>query len=211
MTQEEIERDRFTFYRSFREAIEQLPPEEQLPMFKAISDFALDGVEPNPQPLGALAWTLIRPILAKGRGNATGGLNSTGQRPTMAGNQNAAKDKQQSNNSQTTVKQQERKGGDMIIEGMGGGKPPRSRARAKGFAPPTVEEVAAYACDAGLKMDAARFVDYYTSNGWKAGRVPMKDWKAAARNWSRRDGELGTAPASPAQQPPIMKPARDDW
>ena len=93
----------------------------------------------------------------------------------------------------------------------GGGKPPRSRARAKGFAPPTVEEVAAYARDAGLKMDAARFVDYYTSNGWKAGRVPMKDWKAAARNWSRRDGELGTAPASPAQQPPIMKPARDDW
>ena len=205
MTQEEIERDRFTFYRSFREAIEQLPPEEQLPMFKAISDFALDGVEPNPQPLGALAWTLIRPILAKGRGNAAGGLNSTGPRPTMAGNQNAAKDKQQSSNSQTTVKQQERRGGDMIIEGMGDGTPPRSPA--KRFTPPTVAEVEAYARDAGLRMDAARFVDYYTSNGWKAGRVPMKDWKATARNWARRDGELGAAPAFQSQQRPMMRAA----
>ncbi len=91
----------------------------------------------------------------------------------------------------------------------GGGEPPH--ARAKGFSPPTVEEVATYARETGLKMDAAHFVDYYTSNGWKAGRVPMKDWKAAARNWSRRDGKLGAAPASPAQQRPMMKPARDDW
>ena len=92
---------------------------------------------------------------------------------------------------------------------VGGGEPPP--ARAKRFAPPTVEEVAAYALEAGLTMDAARFVDYYTSNGWMAGRSPMKDWKAAARNWSKRDGEFGAAPASPAQPRPMMKPARDDW
>ena len=36
-------------------------------------------------------------------------------------------------------------------------------------------------------MDAERFVDYYTANGWKVGKNPMKDWKAAVRNWERKD------------------------
>ncbi len=29
------------------------------------------------------------------------------------------------------------------------------------------------------------FWDYYESNGWRVGRNPMKDWKAAARRWQR--------------------------
>lgn len=89
-----------------------------------------------------------------------------------------------------------------------GGTPPR--APAKRFTPPTVEAVAAYAREAGLTMDAAAFVDFYTSKGWKVGNAPMKDWKATARNWARRDGKLGTPPASPAfqsQQRPMMTPA----
>ena len=27
-----------------------------------------------------------------------------------------------------------------------------------------------------------------TSNGWKVGKNPMKDWKAAVRTWAKRDG-----------------------
>ena len=34
-------------------------------------------------------------------------------------------------------------------------------------------------------MDAVRFVDYYTANGWKVGKNPMKDWRAAVRTWER--------------------------
>lgn len=35
--------------------------------------------------------------------------------------------------------------------------------------------------------EADKFVDYYESNGWKQGRgsKDIKDWKAAARNWTR--------------------------
>ena len=35
-------------------------------------------------------------------------------------------------------------------------------------------------------VEADRFFDYYTSNGWKVGKNPMKDWRAAARNWIGR-------------------------
>jgi hypothetical protein len=43
------------------------------------------------------------------------------------------------------------------------------------------------------KLDAAqveRFADYYTANGWRVGRSPMRDWKAAFRNWCRRAAEF---------------------
>jgi hypothetical protein len=36
-------------------------------------------------------------------------------------------------------------------------------------------------------VDAERFVDHYESNGWMVGRTKMKDWKAAVRNWSRKE------------------------
>ncbi|MBR6874365.1 MAG: helix-turn-helix domain-containing protein [Ruminococcus sp.] len=58
----------------------------------------------------------------------------------------------------------------------------------KRFAPPTLEEVRAYCRERNNRVDAQRFIDYYTSNGWKVGRNPMKDWKAAVRTWERNDG-----------------------
>lgn len=63
----------------------------------------------------------------------------------------------------------------------------RSGESKKRFRPPTVEEVEAYCIERNNKVDAERFVDYYTANGWKVGKNPMKDWKAAVRNWERKD------------------------
>lgn len=34
----------------------------------------------------------------------------------------------------------------------------------------------------------ARFHDYYEANGWKVGKNPMKDWKAAFRYWETHSG-----------------------
>ena len=55
------------------------------------------------------------------------------------------------------------------------------------FSPPTVEQVQAYCTEKGYGVDAERFVDYYTSNGWMVGKNHMKDWKAAVRTWSRKE------------------------
>lgn len=61
----------------------------------------------------------------------------------------------------------------------------KKSTRQKKFVPPTVEEVASYCLDRKNKVDAAYFVDHYTSNGWKVGKQNMKDWKAAVRTWER--------------------------
>ena len=55
------------------------------------------------------------------------------------------------------------------------------------FIPPTVEEVEDYINEKGYNIDAHKFVDYYTANGWRVGKSPMKDWRAAVRNWSRNN------------------------
>ena len=68
------------------------------------------------------------------------------------------------------------------------------------FIPPTVEQVEEYAREKGLLIDANRFVDYFTSNGWKVGgKAPMKDWRAAVRNWAARakDQRQKTQPYMP--------------
>ena len=43
------------------------------------------------------------------------------------------------------------------------------------FSPPSLEEVTDYCMQQGLAMDAAKFVDHYTSNGWRVGTNPMQD------------------------------------
>lgn len=72
-------------------------------------------------------------------------------------------------------------------------KPP---ARHK-FSPPTVDEVKAYCAEKGYTLDADRFVDYYTANGWRIGKNPMKDWKAAVRTWKGKEQTNGKTESKP--------------
>ena len=71
--------------------------------------------------------------------------------------------------------------------------------KTKRFAPPSVEEVAAYCQERGNSVDPQRFVDFYTSNGWKVGKSAMKDWRAAVRTWEARDLE------TPRRQQPARR------
>ena len=75
------------------------------------------------------------------------------------------------------------------------------------FLPPKMEEVVEYCRERGNGLDARHFLDYYAANGWKVGKNPMRDWKAAVRNWERREvnGRRTDRPvrADQAQAPPI--------
>lgn len=57
--------------------------------------------------------------------------------------------------------------------------------KAKRFEKPTVDEIRAYCAQNNICIDAERFFDYYEANGWRVGKNPMKDWKAAVRTWTR--------------------------
>ncbi len=64
-----MKRKQFTFYRSFWEAIENLPTKkEKLQIFEILCDFALNETEPDlsgVKPSAATVFQMARPILEK--------------------------------------------------------------------------------------------------------------------------------------------------
>jgi len=56
------------------------------------------------------------------------------------------------------------------------------------FDRPTIEEVEFYATQRGFQNQLAiNFFDGMTANGWKVGKNPCKDWKAAFRTWEAKE------------------------
>ena len=53
----------------------------------------------------------------------------------------------------------------------------------KKFAKPSLEEIQAFCNEHATTVNPVAWLAYYEANGWKVGRNPMKDWKAAVRTW----------------------------
>jgi len=85
-------------------------------------------------------------------------------------------------------------------------KPPTGGTAQKRFTPPTVEMVAEYCRERNNGVDAQRFVDYYSANGWKVGgRSAMKDWKAAVRTWEGNGYGSATVSTQKTEAAPVNK------
>jgi uncharacterized protein YdaU (DUF1376 family) len=52
-----------------------------------------------------------------------------------------------------------------------------------------------------LQAEAEKFINHYTGNGWKVGKNPMVDWKAATRNWILNAGQFETFNNAQQQTP----------
>ena len=57
---------------------------------------------------------------------------------------------------------------------------------------PSIEDVSRYCVERQNSVDPQVWVDHYISNGWKVGRNPMKDWKAAVRKWEKNSFSTNT-------------------
>lgn len=62
---------------------------------------------------------------------------------------------------------------------------PAAAPSLKRFAPPTLVEVLEYCQERRNTVDPEKWLAHYEANGWKVGRNPMKDWRAAVRTWER--------------------------
>lgn len=71
--------------------------------------------------------------------------------------------------------------------------PQHKREPAARFTPPSLDEVRTYCLERGNAVEPQRFINHYESNGWRVGRNPMKDWKAAVRTWEKNGYPVRTS------------------
>lgn len=69
----------------------------------------------------------------------------------------------------------------------------------KRFQKPSIEEVTDYCRSRKNAVDPQRWLDHYESNGWKVGKNPMKDWRAAVRTWEKNGFSPAVAPSPPGK------------
>lgn len=74
-----------------------------------------------------------------------------------------------------------------------------SNNKNKKFIKPTLEEIKQFIKDKNLKVNEETFYYYYESNGWKVGKVAMKNWQATLRQWNARENKK-IADSSPYQK-----------
>ena len=211
-----MERKQFTWYRSYYDALKELPAEEFRDIVLAVCAYALDGEEPELSGVARAIFTLIRPTLEVGRSKAENrsraeqtsiSAEQTGNKPEQTKNkpeQTQNKRKQTGNKPEQTRNkpEQTRKEKEKEIEREKESEndsycspPPPSGP--KRFVPPTLAEVQSYVAQRQSPVDPQGFIDFYASKGWMVGKTPMKDWKAACRNaetWERWSRTEASAP-----------------
>ena len=178
-------KDGFYFFTNYRNIAKDLPVELRAEFYEALMDYAIDGIEPENGIIKALI-TAIKPSLDKtekrgGNHNPTGQNQykevKVGQSEVKSG-QNEVKVGQ---SGQTFNKQETRNIKQEILKE----KDNLKVIQKEKFVKPTLEEIKNYFAEKGYEGESERFYDFYSSKGWMVGKNPMKDWRAAVRNWVR--------------------------
>lgn len=204
-----MERKQFTWYRSYYDALKEIPAEEFRAIVLAVCAYALDGEEPELSGVARAIFTLIRPTLEVGRSKAENrsraeqtsfSAEQDGNKREQAENKRKQTDnkrKQTDNKPEQTRKEKEKEEEREKESENDSYCSPPPPSGPKRFVPPTLAEVQSYVAERQSPVDPQGFIDFYASKGWMVGKTPMKDWKAACRNaetWERWSRTEASAP-----------------
>lgn len=202
------------FYKNFLTAIEQLDESEQAEACFALCKYGITGELPE-NPIFKMFCVGVSASIQKydGRGGKRYGAgrkpndfkrlcdnqkNQNNQKNQKnQNNQNAQTETETETETETKAKtESESEEKELSIES----------SKKKGvFKKPTVEDVSAYCKERGNSVDPESFYDFYQSKGWRIGKEPMKDWKAAVRTWEKRNGGNGV------KKPSVMDQVAEVW
>ena len=187
-------RDSVMLYRNQIDALRHLTPEQFKDAMLGICDYELDDIVPEGDPLTVAMFMMAKPLIDKRNQNYENGRR--GGRP-----KNRTETEPKPNDNRTITEPEPT---DNLKDKGERLKDKGERIKVKQFKPPTREELQEYVSEREIGIDIDRFLDYYQANGWMAGKVKMKDWKATVRNWARSQRQEKTAKASPTT---VKKPS----
>ena len=169
---------------NFAEVTEALTDAEIGRLFRAMMEYASTGTLPDLRGNERYAWGAAKLSIdqqSESYANKVSGAEKAREkRSDIRANQN---DINTENLISTQVKDKNKK--DKEIPTNVGTK------KSSAFVAPTVEEVEARCREMGYKRTSpVAFVSHYESVGWKVGKNPMKDWKAALAGWEAREQQF---------------------
>lgn len=186
--------EKFSFWKSFYESLKELPPEDFKQVICAMCERAFYDNDVELYGHLKALFTLIKPSIEKSitLSNIRSEVGKQGGRPRKE-KANESKENQtkanESNPKPTKTKTKTYRHRLDIEEDVNNDNSELSSISEKkeSFHKPTLMELRAYCSEQHYSVNPEAFFDYYESNGWKVGRSPMKDWKAALRNWERNE------------------------
>ena len=187
--------DTFVFYPTFLTSIEAIKNAAmRLAMFEAVANYGVYGTLPDftdTDPNGLLDGMFLQMRFSIDEAKAKRSTNrengSRGGAPK--GNKNACKNNRKQPNS-TENKQNNPNVNVNVNDNVISSNEDKAKSVSR-FVAPTLAEIQEYCKEKGFNVDAASIYDHYTANGWVQGKnKPIKDWKAAVRQWARREGEF---------------------
>lgn len=174
-----MEKESFVFYRSFYEAICELPRDVQGEIYTAIMEYGLNGRETEClKPIARSIFMLIKPQIEANRQRYENGKK--GGRPRKEKTDPKPNDNQTVTDPKPNVNVNDNVN-DNVNENV------NENVNASRFGPPTLADVVEYCKKRENRIDAQRFVNFYQAKGWMVGKNKMKDWRAAVRAWEQSE------------------------
>ena len=181
--------DSFVFYTSWYEAIRELDEQEQLKALVAIMDYQAYHKEPEVAGATKAIFMMAKPLADTAYQNRMAKVNNgkKGGRPTKVAQSEETEDKANGNlkkpNNNLTKPNENLY---VYVNGNVNGNVKKENTKERsGFVKPTLEDVRSYCQERNRGVDPDKWFNYYSANGWKVGKNPMKDWKACVRTWEK--------------------------
>ena len=179
-------RDSYIFYRSFYEAIKELPKENQLEIYNAIAEYSLNFKEVELSGLSKTIFTLIKPQL---EANNKKYLNGSKPKQKQKISKTEAKNKQKISKTEGNVNVNE----ECIMKNENVLNEELKIKNKKTFKKPTLEQVKEYNQSRGGYVDANKFYDYYNAGNWKdQSGNKVKNWKQKFITWENKVNKNNT-------------------
>ena len=162
-----MKKESIIIYRSFFEAIKDLPKELQADAWMSIFEYGLNDNHIELNGIVSTVFKLVKPQLDANKKRFENGQK--GGRP---------KTEIKPNNNLTETKVKPNVNDNVNVNLNKNNK----------FIKPSIEEIQ----KEFPNFDAEYFYNYYESNGWMRGKTKIKDWKATVRTWQKNNFKTTT-------------------
>ncbi len=190
MSKRQDARTWFPYYAEWAERLLEIPADLRTKIDDAVKRYVLYGEEPQDREVLYSMFALMRAQIDKDReayGRRCSQNAENVRKRWYTSGDTTVYDRIRTNTMATNKKYKEKENIQKKLSKESKKEGPKRTA----FVPPSLEELRAFVSEHGLtNVNPETFIDHYEANGWRAGSNPMKDWRAAARNWNRRSKEF---------------------